>query len=214
MGLLSTSMSPVLANHFNGTNDPLDITTTFNSQPLFDLSQISSTRTASSTEQHKPQLLSYQFSSGSSVPAVQQCFDQHYADGASPATCTSRCPSAVLGDGTLETWACAQGARHPPCEQCDDGDTVAATAARRRPARVQHAAARRFVERHRRPRGPRGVRRRNAVNGDGCDRNCTKSAAGKASSRRASSATTATRSAATAAPRPASARARSATSTP
>ncbi len=125
-GCLSTSTSPSLANHFNGTNDPLDITTTFNGNPVFDLSAMLQDPTAEfELFNVKPAIRSYGITTGFSwYFAVQQCFEVHYA------ALQPDDPHVVLGvgpccgDGVLENSGCAQGPGIPPCEECDDGNLI------------------------------------------------------------------------------------------
>ncbi len=180
-GCLSTSMSPVLANHFNGTNDPLDITTTFNSQPVFDLSQILIDPNGEFDQSNiKPQILGYQFGSGYFwYQAVQNCFDQNYATVQPGDVHISLPVGPCCGDGVLETQGCAQGPGIPPCEQCDDGNTVAGdgcspTCQLECSTPPLGVCGNGIVDHEDLEECDDG----NAVNGDGCDRNCTKSRCG------------------------------------
>ena len=129
-GCLDVSASPwaaILAAHFDGANDPLDIDTTFHSTPVLDLDAMLVDPTAELTlDNLKAQIRNYQLFTGAYwYSAVTQCWETHYAQvqpgdlglvGVQVGPC--------CGNGVLDRSGCDDGPGGTPCEGCDDGNTV------------------------------------------------------------------------------------------
>ena len=129
-GCLDVSANPwaaILAGHFNGTNDPLDIVTTFQSTPVLDLdAMLLDATTEFALDNLKGPIRGYQFFTGTSwYSAVTQCWDARYAQaqpgdvqllGVQLGPC--------CGNRVLDRSGCDDVPGGTPCEGCDDGNTV------------------------------------------------------------------------------------------
>lgn len=126
LDVAASSHATILANHFNGINDPLDIVTTFANRPVLDLGAMQIDPTAQfELDNLKPQIRNYGLFQGVLWYAtVSGCWDSHFLQmqqgevelvGVDVHSC--------CGNGVLDVSACGQigGA---PCESCDDGNNA------------------------------------------------------------------------------------------
>lgn len=128
-GCLDVNANPhamILATHFNGISDPLDIVTTFDGRQVLDLDLMQLDPTAQfELDNLKPQIRNYGLFQGVLwYAAASACWDSHYAQvqpgdvelvGVDVHPC--------CGNGVLDVSGCGQ-AGGAPCEECDDGDVL------------------------------------------------------------------------------------------
>ncbi len=129
-GCLDVSANPwagILAGHFNGTNDPLDIVTAFQSTPVLDLDAMLLDPTAEfGLDNLKGQIRGYQFFTGAYwYSAVTQCWDANYAQvQAGDVQLLGVGMGPCCGNQVLDQNGCDDGPGGTPCEACDDGNTA------------------------------------------------------------------------------------------